>query len=194
MADTKCLGEELDVTDLKSSDSDSGDEHSGGEEAPLPSDQSLFSNTSDHSEATDSEASRCDTCSPVIEHTITFKCIGTTKSGEYQNILSKAKKELSLNQPVPVRLMLEPNNPMDNKAIAFECYMQGKWMRVGYVIRELTEEVHDALSKNEIVNVGFQWIHYMFKGFASGPGFYAGIQVTRNGKWSTLALAKASYI
>ena len=134
VADTKCLGEELDVTDLKSSDSD---EHSGGEEAPLLSDQSLFSNTSDHSE-TDSEASRCDTCSPIIEHTITFNCIGTTKSGEYQNILSKAKKELSLNQPVPVRLMPEPNNPMDNKAIAFECCMQGKWMRVGYVIRELT--------------------------------------------------------
>ena len=71
MADTKYPGEEL---DLKSSDSDS-DGHSGGEEASLPSDQSLFSNTSDHSEATDSDASRCDTCSPVIEHTITFKCI-----------------------------------------------------------------------------------------------------------------------
>ena len=120
--------------------------------------------------------------------------IGTTKSGEYQNILSKAKKELSLNQPVQVRLVQEPNNPMDNKAIAFQCYMQGKWMWVGYVIRELTEEVHDALSKNEIANVEFQWIRYMFKGFASDPGFYAGIQVTRNGKWSTLALAKASYI
>ena len=73
VADTKCLEKELDVTDLKRSDSDSGDEHSGGEEAPLPSDQSLSSNTSDHSEA-NSEASRCDTCSPVIEHTITFKC------------------------------------------------------------------------------------------------------------------------
>ena len=66
-------------------------------------------------------------------------------------------------------------------------------MQVGYVIRELTEEVHEALSKNEIVNVEFE-IRYMFKGFASGPGFYAGIQVMRNGKWSTLAMAKASYI
>ena len=50
-------------------------------------------------------------------------------------------------------------------------------MRVGNVMRELTEEVHEALSKNEIVNVEFQWIRYMFKGFALGPGFYAGIQV-----------------
>ena len=55
VADTKYPGEEL---DLKTSDSDSGDEH-GGEEVPLPSDQSLFSNTSDHSKTTDSDASRC---------------------------------------------------------------------------------------------------------------------------------------
>ena len=91
--------EELDVTDPKSSDSDSSDGHSGDEEAPLPSDQSLFSHSSDHSETTDSDASRCDTRSHVIEHTITFKYTGTTKSSEYQNILSKAIKELSLIKP-----------------------------------------------------------------------------------------------
>ena len=190
MADTDHL-EELDITDLKRNSSDG---HGGDEEAPLLSDQSLFSHSSDHSETTDSDASRCDTRSPIIQHTITFKCIGTTKSGEYQNILNKAKKELSLNLPVPLRLMPEPYNPMDNKAIAFECCMQGKWMRVGYVIRELTEEVYEAYKQNEIVNVEFEWIRYMLKGFASGPGFYAGIQVTRNGKWSLLAMAKASYI
>ena len=77
----------------KSSDSDSSDGHSRDEEAPLPSDQSLFSHSSDHPETTDSNASRCDTRSHVIEHTITFKYIGTTKSSEYQNILSKAIKE-----------------------------------------------------------------------------------------------------
>ena len=48
----------------------------------------------------------------------------------------------------------------------------------------LHEEVHDALSKNEIVSVEFQWIHYMFKGFASGPGFYAGIQ--SHTKWQVV--------
>ena len=63
--------------------------------------------------------------------------------------------------------------------------MQGKWTRVGYVIRELIEEVHDALSKNEIVNVEFQWIRYMFKGFASGPGFYAA-WYTSHAKWQVV--------
>ena len=58
--------------------------------------QSPFSKESD-SDTTDSDATRCDdSFEEVIEHTITFKCIGTTKCVDYQNILSKAKKELSL--------------------------------------------------------------------------------------------------
>ena len=60
-------------------------------------------------------------------------CIGTTKSGEYQNVLSKARKELSLKQAVSVRLMPEPNNPIDKSAIALQCYMNGNWMRIGYI-------------------------------------------------------------
>ena len=56
--------------------------------------QSPFSKESD-SDTIDSDATRCDSSEEVIEHTITFKCIGTIKCGDYQNILSKAKKELS---------------------------------------------------------------------------------------------------
>jgi len=169
------------------------DGSSSSGESPLPSDQSLFSKASD-SDNTDSDATRCDSPEEVIEHTITFKCIGTTKSGEYQNVLSKARKELSLKQAVSVRLMPEPNNPIDKSAIAFQCYMNGNWMRIGYIIHELTTEVHDALSKKDILKVEFKWIRYMFRGFGSSPGFYAGINITRKGKWSNLAIAKASTI
>ena len=167
------------------------DQSNSSEESPLRSDQSLFSKESD-SDTTDSDASRCDSPKEVIEHTITFKCIGTTKSGEYQNILSKAKKELSLG--VSVRLMPEPDNPIDKAAIACQCYMNGKWMRIGYVIHELTAEVHDALIKNDITKVEFKWIRYMFKGFSSSPGFYAGINISRRGIWSSIAIAKSSTI
>ena len=73
---------------------------------------------------------------------------------------------------------------MDNKAIAFECCMQGKWMRVGYVIRELTEEVHEALSKNEIVNVEFEWIRYMFKGLCLRSRFLC--WYTSHEKWQVV--------
>jgi len=102
------------------------DGSSSSGDSPLPSDQSLFSKASD-SDKTDSDATRCDS-SEVTECTITFKCIGATKSG-----LSKARKELSLKQAVSVRLMPEPNNPIDKSAIAFQCYMNGNWMRIGYI-------------------------------------------------------------
>ena len=67
----------------------------------------------------------------------------------------------------------------------------GGWMRIGYTIQhKLTTEVHDALSKKDILKVEFEWIRYMFRGFSSSPGFYAGI-ITR-GKWLNLDIAKAS--
>ena len=67
----------------------------------------------------------------------------------------------------------------------------GVWMRIGYIIHELTTEVHDALSKKDILKVEFEWIRYMFRGFGSSPGFYAGINIAR-GKWANLDIAKAS--
>jgi len=48
----------------------------------------------------------------------------------------------------------------------------GVWVRIGYIIHELTTEVHDALSKKDILKVEFEWIWYMFRGFGSSPGFW----------------------
>ena len=68
----------------------------------------------------------------------------------------------------------------------------GGWMRIGYTIQhKLTTEVHDALSKKDILKVEFEWIRYMFRGFGPSPVFYAGINITW-GKWSNLDIAKAS--
>ena len=50
------------------------------------------------------------------------------------------------------------------------------------IIHELTTEIHDALSKKDILKVEFEWIRYMFRSFSSSPGFYAGINITWNGK------------
>ena len=34
----------------------------------------------------------------------------------------------------------------------------GVWMQIGYIIHELTTEVRDALSKEDILKVEFEWI------------------------------------
>ena len=99
-----------------------------------------------------------------------------------------------MKQAFSVRLMPEPNNFIDKLAIAFQCYMNGNWMQIGYIIHKLTTEVHNALGKKGILKVEFEWIRYMFRGFRSSPGFYAGINIPWKGKWSNLAIAKASTI
>ena len=40
---------------------------------------------------------------------------------------------------MPVRIQPEPDNARDANAICFECYVDGKWSRVGYIVRELLE-------------------------------------------------------
>lgn len=62
---------------------------------------------------------------------------------------------------VPVRFSPEPNNQFDAKANAFQCYVEGKWQRVGYVVREVLDEVHQAMNKKKVVDVRFAWVKYM---------------------------------
>ena len=54
-------------------------------------------------------------------------------------------------------------------------------VRIGYVVREVLDEVHDAINK-KILNVSFDWIKYNVH-FKS-PGWYAGIRIQRHGEWS----------
>ena len=47
---------------------------------------------------------------------------------------------------VPVRMIPEPTNVRDARAIVFECQIENQWKRVGYVVSEILEEVHAAIS------------------------------------------------
>jgi len=63
------------------------------------------------------------------------------------------------------------------------------WMQIGYITWTY-HQISWCSSKKDILKVEFEWIQYMFRGFGSSPGFYAGIKITQNGKWSNLAIAK----
>ena len=92
-----------------------------------------------------------------------------------------------------VRLKLEPENPKDSKAICFECFMDGKWHRIGYVVREALDSVHSALNQSQITAVEFDWIKYVVHWSRSGPGWYTGINITQKGNWPTdVVLSKST--
>ena len=115
--------------------------------------------------------------------TVTFKCIGASRELHSQEALAAAKRKLEKGEAVPVRILPEPNNPYDSNAIAFQCKVDDSWVTIGYIVHEILHHVHAAIESKSIVSVKFKWIKYIVMWSLSGPGFYAGINITRKGVW-----------
>ena len=121
---------------------------------------------------------------PYITHKVIFKCIGSNREESYQLALWKSKQLLKSGQHVPVELRPEPTNPKDSQAIAFVCLIDGKWEKIGYVVREALSDVHAAIKKRKVLSVKYDWIKFITDWSRSGPGWFAGIAITRDGDWS----------
>lgn len=116
------------------------------------------------------------------EDKVRFKCIGVTRDVSYQSCLKEVNSQLMEGKYVPVRLVPEPDNPYDSRAINFQCELNKKWKIIGYVVKELCDAVHEALSENKIVSTEFAWVKYKVL-HTTGPGYYAAIDITRKGNW-----------
>ena len=112
-----------------------------------------------------------------------FKCIGSNKDTNSQEVLRQVAQKRENGDVVEVKLRPEPTNPVDSRAIAFVCYHNGVWQRIGYVVKECTDAVHSALARNLIVTVEFSWVKYIVHWSRSGPGWYAGIKIVKMGSW-----------
>ena len=73
---------------------------------------------------------------PAVMHLVVFKCIEAHKEFHYQEILALVVKKIKQGEPVPVtcRVQKEPSNPVDSRAIAFECRVNDQCERIGYVL------------------------------------------------------------
>lgn len=140
-------------------------------------------------ESDDTDPSASSASMPNITHAVTFKCIGAVRDKISQRTLRIVRDRMDKGYTVPVKLHPEPDNFWDPKAIAFMCNVDEKWTRIGYVVSELADEVHEAIAKNQIVSVTFAWVRFMTKW---EHGMYAGVQIRRNGQWSSKVLAKRS--
>ena len=120
---------------------------------------------------------------PCVPHTIVFKCIGAARDTQSQVYLRTARDRMLSGYTVPVRMRPEPTNIVDSRAIVFECELDGKWNKIGYVVSDILDEVHAAISLNLIISVKFKCIKYVTHWTRSGPGYFAGISITKNGPW-----------
>ena len=93
-------------------------------------------------------------------------------------VLSKIVKIVRDGGNVSVRIEPEPDNQYGSKAIAFQCYIEGKWQRIGYIVKECLEHVHKGLQEKRILSVKtlICWSY-------TGPGYYAGINISISGEW-----------
>ena len=68
--------------------------------------------------------------------TVRFKVIGATQNKMHQDALESANETVCSGRDVYIALQKERQNPIDSMAIAFICYVEGKWNRNGCVVRE----------------------------------------------------------
>ena len=76
-------------------------------------------------------------------------------------IISLANKKIKDGSTVPVKLQPEPDNQFDWKAIVIMTTVEDKWERIGYVVKEALDDVHEAINNNKILSVFFAWIKYI---------------------------------
>lgn len=126
-----------------------------------------------------------------VTHTM-FKCIGATRDDGHQEALQAAAKKLKGGYEVCVQLQPKADNPVDSNAIAFQCRLENEWKRIGFVVQEALGYVHNALQQNTITSVKFSWVKFLLCWSHSGPGFYAGIAISKKGEWSKTVMCCAS--
>lgn len=131
-----------------------------------------------------------DSMSDTDECTIAFKCIGVTRDPSYQQTLKTCKQRRDNEEDVKVKLVPEPDNPYDSRAICFKCKLDSTWHTIGYVVSEICEDVHDALISDDIISTEFAWVKY--KLWKKSPGYYAAINITRRGEWSNIVKKSCS--
>ena len=128
-----------------------------------------------------------DSCNPgsVLTHTVCFNYIGVTLDSAYQHTLSTISVMGDVRK-VTVKLCPELRNPVDSQAIAFVVSLDSKEHRIGYAVCEVLDDLHDAISRGDIVSVQFKWVKYRLDWYRTGSGYYCGVNICRKGHWSSV--------
>lgn len=121
-------------------------------------DHSLLSDSTSSGSSCDDESAEYD----ATLHSVTFKCIGATKERIYQATLEKLAELLDSGCSVATKIVPEPSNKIDSKALSFQCFHKDKWIVIGYVVHELLDEVHQAITKHLVTNVELVTVKNMF--------------------------------
>ena len=76
-----------------------------------------------------------------VQHAVTYMCIRCTRDVKYQRTLEHINElhmtgELELEN-THFRIKLEPENPVDPRALSIQSYADCRWQIVGYIVNLL---------------------------------------------------------
>lgn len=148
---------------------------------PSSSSADFDSGSEDEDEAEDADEEENETPAAVRSHCLPFKVMGTCYSTDYQTALEEAFEYMyEHNRPVLAKLVVEPDNPYDQNAIAVYIMSSEEYQKVGYIARELTKFVHPLL-KGPSTEVNVKRIRH--DATYKMVGFYLTIEITKKGVW-----------
>ncbi len=84
----------------------------------------------------------------------------SNKEHKYQQVLAEINLKTKNKSIINTRITPEPQNCFDSRAIAVEVETD-KWERIGYLITDVLEFVHEALAKKKLVSVEMCWVKFI---------------------------------
>lgn len=125
-----------------------------------------------------------------IYHTLPFKVLGVAHDVSTQQILKQCNI-LTNGHPETIKIVLtpEPTNPIDALAIAVKVQLHDQWHFVGYIPKELTKYIHEAMKDGKLMSVHICHIKYRVEW--KRKGYYMKISITRKGSWPNYVVRKS---
>ena len=120
----------------------------------------------------------------TFRHTAAFKVLGTCYNKNYQRHTEKAFDLMKTfgSHHIQVKLVPEPQNTFDSKAIAVTLqYDNTGYHRVGYIPRELTKFIHEFFATHDILECHLRSIN--FRTTFMLIGFYLSIYIASKKEW-----------
>lgn len=112
-----------------------------------------------------------------------FALKGSSYHEDCQKALKRCKQLQLSKQDIEMRVNPEPTNIRDKNAILVEAHLDGEWSRVGYIQKEKIRKVTAAIKNNEIDNVRFKSIGFMFIPDLNDWLYQPRILITKSHRW-----------
>lgn len=139
---------------------------------------------SDFDEPVESTLEEQDLENENMIHCLPFKVMGVTYNKRYQDHLEAAKAVGAAS--VAAKIEAEPHNQFDSNAIAVFIDYGNGWVKIRYIVRELTRYIHPLLVSGKIVSVDVKHVNFCIVYLR--VGYYVTINITRSGLWEEQVL------